>query len=105
MDVFLHTSIEESFGMVLVEAMAMGIPVIAGKSSGGPQWILNEGGGLLVDITNIDDVKNALQSLLETDRYNKLSLKARDVAVSRFGKDKVVGQYIDAYKALLPQFY
>ena len=102
MDVFLHTSIEESFGMVLVEAMAMGIPVIAGKSSGGPQWILNEGGGLLVDITNIDDVKDALQSLLETDRYNKLSLKAREVAVSRFGKDNVVGQYIDAYKALLP---
>ncbi|WP_372755668.1 glycosyltransferase family 4 protein [Labilibaculum sp.] len=100
MDIFLHTSLQESFGMVLVEAMAMGIPVIAGKSSGGPEWILKDGGGLLVDVSSVDAVKNALINLMYSKEYNKFSVKAREVALSRFSKSKVVDLYLDAYKEL-----
>ncbi|NGY37400.1 glycosyltransferase family 4 protein [Flavobacterium sp. XN-5] len=101
MDVFLHTSREESFGMVLVEAMAMGIPVIAGMNSGGPEWILKDGGGLLVDINSVEDVKEALVKLMSPQVYSNCSKVARMVAVNRFSEKIVVNQYLEAYKLLL----
>ncbi len=99
-DLFLHTSKQESFGMALVEAMAMGIPVIAGKNSGGPEWILKDGGGVLVDITNVDDVNAALESLLIPEFYNKTSICARNIAVSHFSKEMVVKRYLETYDIL-----
>lgn len=100
MDVFLHTSKQESFGMALVEAMAMGMPVIAGNNSGGPEWILKNGGGMLVDITNAIAVKNALVEIIEPAMYTKTSLLAREIAVNRFSKDKVVKGYIEIYELI-----
>lgn len=101
MDLFLHTSKEESFGMALVESMAMGIPVIAGKNSGGPEWILKDGGGLLVDINSVDEVKEALVNLMSPKVYSNCSKVARAVAINRFSKKMVVNQYLDAYKLLI----
>jgi glycosyltransferase involved in cell wall biosynthesis len=101
MDLFLHTSIEESFGMAIVEAMAMGIPVIAGVKSGGPEWILKEGGGILTDVTNVDKVKKSLENLLQPVTYKEVSLKAKKIAMSRFSKEVVVNQYLTEYKRML----
>jgi glycosyltransferase involved in cell wall biosynthesis len=100
-NLFLHTSIEESFGMVLVEAMAMGIPVIAGITSGGPSYILKDGGGLLVDITSINMVKEALIKLSTPNVYNIYSKIAREIAFSRFNKNNVVNQYLEFYQKIL----
>ena len=100
MDIFLHTSIEESFGMVLVEAMAMGIPVIAGENSGGPETILKDGGGLLVDVKSVDDVFKAMINLARSNFYSECSIKAREVALKRFSKEIVVNEYVKLYKSL-----
>ena len=87
-NIFLHTSIHESFCMVLVEWMALSLPVIAGKDSGGPEWILKNGGGLLVNVTKVDDIKQALRRLFDSEYHQQLSLKAREVALSRFTKKR-----------------
>jgi L-malate glycosyltransferase len=100
-DIFLHTSKEESFGMVLVEAMAMGIPVIAGINSGGPEYILKDGGGLLVDINSVSIVKEALIKLIDQETYSEQSILAREIAIKRFSKKHVINQYLEAYKALI----
>lgn len=100
-DIFLHTSREESFGMVIVEAMAMGIPVIAGNKSGGPEWILKDGGGLLVDINSVNEIKEALLKLLTPKCYADLSKVAREVAIKRFSKKIVVNQYLYFYHSLI----
>jgi len=99
-DIFLHTSLEESFGMVLVEAMAMGIPVIAGINSGGPGYILKNGGGLLIDVKSVIDIKKALIKLINPNLYIEVSKVARQVAVKRFGKKNVVNQYLEMYQSL-----
>ena len=101
LDIFLHTSKEESFGMVLVEAMAMGIPVIAGINSGGPEYILKYGGGLLVDINSIYNVKEALLQLMNPKVYEEQSNLAREIAVKRFSKKFVLDQYLEAYKSII----
>jgi len=100
-NLFLHTSLEESFGMVLVESMAMGIPVIAGINSGGPSYILRDGGGLLVDISSVNEVKEALIKLSTPNVYNIYSKIAREIAFNRFNKNNVVNQYLEFYQKLI----
>ncbi len=99
-DIFLHTSKEESFGMVIVEAMAMGIPVIAGINSGGPVYILKEGGGLLIDVNSIEEVKCALLKLIDPYVYHCNSIKAFEISSTRFSKNNVVDQYLTLYKSI-----
>ncbi|WP_247237837.1 glycosyltransferase family 4 protein [Telluribacter sp. SYSU D00476] len=105
MHVLLHTSTEESFGMVIVEAMAMGIPVVAGKESGGPAWILNNGGGILTDINNKTKVYQSLIEIVQKDTYILNSKSARKSALERYCEDKVVNMYITEYETLLKFMY
>lgn len=101
MDIFLHPSLEESFGMVLVEAMAMGIPVVAGGKSGGPEWILKDGGGILVDITDSESILSALIRLSDRDTYWDCSKKARKIAFNRFSEQLVFEMYLEAYAEIV----
>ncbi len=101
-NIFLHTAIEESCPMVIIEAMAMGIPVVGGKTSGGVPWMLKDGGGLLVDIRSSEEVCNALEVMSDEEKHKEFSLAARNVALKRYHPDIVINQYLDAYnKALL----
>lgn len=53
-DIFLHCSITETFGLVVLESMASGVPVIA-RDEGGPSEIVADGqSGYLVAPTNLD---------------------------------------------------
>jgi L-malate glycosyltransferase len=90
--ILVHPSKLESFGMVLIEAMAMGIPVIAGKKSGGVEWILEDGGGLLVDINNFSAIASAILDVITN--YENLSKEAFLNVKNRFSKDKVMNQYL-----------
>jgi len=63
-DVLLHPSREESFCMAAAEAMALGLPVIAGKNAGAlPELIQHEISGLLVDIHSSAEMALALERL------------------------------------------
>ena len=97
--ILLHASLEESFGMVLVEAMSYGIPVVAGKESGAVPWVVQDG-GLLVDVTKVDAMISTVDSLLSDPvLYEKLSTKAVRIVKTRFDVQLV----IDEYLALLEQ--
>lgn len=63
-DVLVHPALEEAQGMVLLEAMALGLPTIAGVASGGVPWTLDEGrAGILVDVTDPGAVAHAMEDL------------------------------------------
>lgn len=60
-DVLVHPALEEAQPMVLIEAMARGIPVIGGESSGGVPWTLDHGrAGKLVDARSPEAVAQAM---------------------------------------------
>jgi hypothetical protein len=69
MDVFVHASDREPFGIVLIEAMALGKPVIAG-SGGGPAEIITDGeDGLLVPYGDVGSLAHAILRYLDDDAF------------------------------------
>lgn len=70
-DVFVLPSKYETFGVVFIEALACGKPVIAAKC-GGPEDIVNAENGILVDVDDIDGLANAMISIYDKyETYDK----------------------------------
>jgi glycosyltransferase involved in cell wall biosynthesis len=69
MDVIVHASDQEPFGIVVIEAMALGKPVIAG-SGGGPAEIITDGvDGLLVPYGDVIAMAGALRRFLDDPSF------------------------------------
>ena len=99
-DVFLHPSLEESFGMVVAEAMALGLPVVGGNKSGAVPWVVNEA-GVLVDITSSDQIADALYLILkDPEKWKRLRTSGFQSAQARFSPAGVVTSYEKIYNVL-----
>lgn len=99
-DMLVHPSIEESFGMVIAEAMAMGLPVVAGAASGAVPWVLGDAGALC-DIRDPVAIRNAIDALLVPAKYESASLRGNADAQRRFLPAMVADQYIAEYERAL----
>jgi phosphatidylinositol alpha-mannosyltransferase len=88
----------ESFGLVLLEAMASGLVTVAGNNSG-YSAVLQEMGALsLIDPHNLSDFARRLEVMLNEEELRKVWKKWAKTYVKQFSYDKVVVQYIDLYK-------
>lgn len=98
-DCFILTSRHESFGVVYAEALACGKPVIATRS-GGPESIVNETNGLLVDVGDIAGIARALALMAEHSRsYDAAAI--RQQAVELYSRGAVVDQLEWIYRRVL----
>lgn len=71
---FLLPSKYETFGVVLIESMACGRPVIS-TNSGGPADIVTEQNGILLHSFEVNDFANAMeQMILQYDKYNQQAI-------------------------------
>ena len=91
-DFFVLPSLSETFGVVLIEALASGKPVIA-TNMGGPNEIVNKEVGLLVPPKDVDALAEAIDYML--DRYQDYSAKKiRAYAKEKFSYE-AVGKTLD----------
>jgi glycosyltransferase involved in cell wall biosynthesis len=99
LDLFVLPSRYETFGIVLIEAMACGIPVISTKC-GGPQEIVTPSTGILIQKENIEELKSAIISMSENPGlYNKEAI--RNYAKENFGQEVFIDQLTDLYQKIL----
>jgi glycosyltransferase involved in cell wall biosynthesis len=85
---------DEPFGFSVVEAMACGTPVIAFRRGSMPELIEDGVSGLLVDT-----VEDAVAAVASVDRLERAPIRAG--AVARFGRGRMIADYVDAYRRLL----
>lgn len=101
-DVLIHPALEEANPMALLEAMALGVPVIAGEDSGGTRWTLDEGrAGLLVDVTDAAAVAKAMAELAQPHGREMWGQRGLDLARQQFHIRHVADSYECVYDELL----
>lgn len=103
--VLLHPSFEEACPLTLVEAMGLGVPVVAGDASGGVPWVLDHGQcGVLTNVRSANAMCEALLQLLQDrGRYNAIREAAARRAHEVFDADAVAQQYEQQYlRAIKP---
>lgn len=98
-DVFLLPSASESFGVAALEAMALGVPVVAYQVGGLPEVVTPET-GRLVPAFDQDAMAEAVLALTEDPtRHLRLCEAARARAVTEFGSEPA----FDRFEALLAE--
>jgi glycosyltransferase involved in cell wall biosynthesis len=104
-DVLVHPSLEETFGMVIIEAMALGIPVIGGIASGAVPWVLAGGdAGVLTDVSSPRALTDAMFLLATNQKMRRdLATKARSLAKKKYGMSAVIDQYEKLLQAAIKE--
>ncbi len=64
-DIFVSSSRWEPFGIVILEAMALGLPVVATETDGARDLIVNEVNGFIVPIESVEPLANSLKELIQ----------------------------------------
>jgi glycosyltransferase involved in cell wall biosynthesis len=98
-DAFVLASRHESFGVVLVEALMSGKPVLATRC-GGPEGIIDDSNGVLVDAISVDALVHGLTTLHhQMTRWQPNALRA--AAVTRFGRVAVGMRWAALFERLV----
>lgn len=97
-DAFVHANDAEPFGLIVLEAMACGLPVV-GIDSGGVAESVDESVGQLADRSTGPALAEAIEALFARDR-DALGVAARERAVRVHGWDSVFGKLARIYERI-----
>jgi N-acetyl-alpha-D-glucosaminyl L-malate synthase BshA len=101
-DLFLLTSVLESFGLAALEAMACEVPVLAYRVGGLPEVVRKGQGGYLVKTGDwIGMAREAVRILKDDELAVELGRRGRRRAVEQFSAARVVKIYEDYYYRML----
>jgi glycosyltransferase involved in cell wall biosynthesis len=95
--VLVQPSLLESFGLTLIEAMCLGVPVVAGYNTGAAVEVVGES-GILVDTRNTGAIVSALSDLLENPNFrDDLIELGKAQVLKNFSKERVTMLTLDEY--------
>ncbi len=102
-DVFVSASPAENHSLLILEAMAAGVPVCAYHTGGVPEQVTNEQTGLLAPVGKVGVLSGAVQALLaDPARSRSMGVKARARYERTFRAERMVQDYTRLYAALAP---
>ncbi|MDR2426604.1 MAG: glycosyltransferase family 4 protein [Endomicrobium sp.] len=103
MDVFCLLSWDtEGVGNVLIEAQALGKPVIGTNVGGIPETFINERTGILIQPSNTDETVQAIKQLIgNSEKAKKFGLEGKKFVESKFTIDNMVKGIVDVYDKIM----
>jgi len=101
-DIFVLPSTTEGMSIALLEAMAVGLPVVASRVSGTVDVIKHGKNGLLFEPGNGTGLTDCIISLIESpNRQAELGSQARKTVEQHFSLDRIADRYAALYGSLL----
>ncbi|MFH1419887.1 MAG: glycosyltransferase [Planctomycetota bacterium] len=98
-DFLVLPSYGETFGMAAVEALCMGLPVVATRGTA-PAAFVSEDDGLLVDAGDVESLAAGLQTMrARLDTYDSAAIARR--ARQRFSGESMAAQYAGLFRAVI----
>lgn len=99
-DVLFNPSLQEMCGLVIIEAMACGIPAVVFDTTASPYVVgkgCDEPGGIAVELGDIDGVYNAIKTITDNIKYSE---NARNRVEQYFNLERNNQKYLEVYKSL-----
>lgn len=96
-DIMFNASFYEGFGMPIIEAQAVGRPVVT--SNIGAMKEVGEGSAILVDPSKPHEIRAALVSLGNRELYNEIVTKGA-MNAAKYDHKRIAEQYLEVYKEL-----
>lgn len=101
-DVFLMPSLAEAFGMMAVESMACGTPVIVFEGTALPSVVKAPRGGIAVPARDSDALRAAIESLInDSARYQELVRNGLEIVQQEYTIEKYISLHLDLYSKLV----
>lgn len=99
-EIFCLSSRFEGFGMVLIEALAFGLPIVSFDCEVGPAEILENTGSVLVPQNDINQLAYSLISMMRNDEQRKnISLKSKEKA-KVYQPENIISQWVNLIESL-----
>lgn len=101
-DIFVLPSLSESFGQVLIEAMACGKPCIASNITGPNEIVLHNKTGYLFEPKNVTELTKYISILIEDEKLRiKLGKNARKIVEEKYDWKKITEKYCKIYEEVI----
>jgi glycosyltransferase involved in cell wall biosynthesis len=95
-DVFCLPSLQEGFGIVFLEAMAAGLPIVAVRAGAVPEVVTEGQCGLFAQPGDVDGLAQALDRLLEDEGERRRLAEGGRKRVRRYDAPRVAAEFLDA---------
>ncbi len=101
-DLFVMSSVQEGLGTAVLDALALGKPVVATHSGGIPEIIHDgETGRLVASADHISLAEGIIEMLHHTDRAKQMAIQGRAMVRQKFSVEAMVAGNIEVYKKVL----
>lgn len=98
-DIFLHTSRKEGIPNVVLEAMALGLPVVTTNAGGTNELVTDNVNGLICEVDDVDPLYQRLKLLMsDANLRQKLGEEAQKTIMAKFNLNYSVDQYESLFK-------
>jgi glycosyltransferase involved in cell wall biosynthesis len=97
-DVFVFPSLHDGFGLVVLEAMACGLPVITTHNTAGPDIITEGESGFVVPIRDVDTLAERMERLRSDERLRREMGKAARARAEEFTWERYGDALAEAYR-------
>jgi len=101
LDIYVAVSIEESFGVAILEASACEIPVIVSNVGGLPEVVDNNVTGFIVPHSSVEPLAEKIELLFDENLRKKFGKAGRERVIKHFNWDDNLEQMVNNYKEIL----
>jgi glycosyltransferase involved in cell wall biosynthesis len=92
-DIVIMPSVAETFSIAILEAMALGKPIVSSNIGGASEQVIDGENGYLFPAGNINALAAKIEIIIEKNLFQSMGKKSRSLVVAKFTSQQMVANY------------